>query len=224
MNLNGVNNYSQVNAYDAFKTNSAAKPEETKAAEVKEETGVVYEKSPEAEAVTDKKTLDRTALVEKLKAEVEDRKNQFLSYVQETIMGQGNAVASSDDVWKFLASGNFTVSEAAKKQAQEAISEDGYWGVEKTAGRILDFAKALAGDDESKIADLRKAFEKGFKEATKTWGKDLPDISNKTYEKVQSLFDEWENTYKKAPETAVTDEAAKDAVEKTAAETVAATV
>lgn len=224
MNLNGVNNYSQVNAYDAFKTNSAAKSEETKAAEVKEETGVVYEKSPEAEAVTDKKTLDRTALVEKLKAEVEDRKNQFLSYVQETIMGQGNAVASSDDVWKFLASGNFTVSEAAKKQAQEAISEDGYWGVEKTAGRILDFAKALAGDDESKIAGLRKAFEKGFKEATKTWGKDLPDISNKTYEKVQSLFDEWENSYKKTPETEVTDDAAKKAAEVTAAETVAATV
>ena len=52
----------------------------------------------------------------------------------------------------FLAS-NLTIDEAAKKKAQEEISEDGYWGVKQTSDRILDFAKALSGNDSSK-ADL----------------------------------------------------------------------
>ena len=40
---------------------------------------------------------------------------------------------------------------------------------------------------------MRKAFEKGFKQATDAWGDELPDISQKTYERVQSLFDQYAN-------------------------------
>ena len=36
-----------------------------------------------------------------------------------------------------------------------------------------------------------KAVEKGFKEATKSWGRDLPDISNQTYKAVMDKFDKW---------------------------------
>ena len=35
---------------------------------------------------------------------------------------------------------------------------------------FFSFAQALAGDDEEKMAKNEDAFEKGFKEATKTWG------------------------------------------------------
>ena len=38
---------------------------------------------------------------------------------------------------------------------------------------------------------MRAAFEKGFKAATKAWGKDLPDISQKTYDAVMKKFDDW---------------------------------
>ena len=38
---------------------------------------------------------------------------------------------------------------------------------------------------------MSDAFEKGFKEATKAWGKDLPDISQQTYDKVMSGFNDW---------------------------------
>ncbi len=35
---------------------------------------------------------------------------------------------------------------------------------------------------------MEAAFEKGFKQATKAWGRDLPDISNKTYDAVKDMF------------------------------------
>lgn len=196
MDLNGVSSYSQIDAYSAYQKDAA---NTAPAAAKSDDTAVVYEKS---EAAT--KYKPNAELVQMLKDDAEAQKNQFLSYVQETIMGQGNAVASSDDVWKFLASGNFTVTEAAKKQAQEAIAEGGYWSVDKTAERILDMAKALTGGDPDKIDKMREAFEKGFGEATKTWGKELPSISSDTYDKVQELFDKWkEEANKPATETTV---------------------
>ena len=80
---------------------------------------------------------------------------------------------------------------ATKAQAQEDISDDGYWGVKQTSQRLFDFASALAGDDEDKMREMQKAMEKGFKQATAAWGKDLPDISNKTLDAANKLFDEY---------------------------------
>ena len=60
-----------------------------------------------------------------------------------------------------------------------------------TAQRILDFAKALTGGDPSKIEEMREAFEKGFKQATETWGDELPEISQKTYAATMQKFDQW---------------------------------
>ena len=50
---------------------------------------------------------------------------------------------------------------------------------------------ALAGDDEEAMHKMQKAFEKGFKEATGAWGKELPEISQKTYDAVQKKFEEY---------------------------------
>lgn len=73
----------------------------------------------------------------------------------------------------------------------EADSED-FWGAEKTAQRILDFAKSLAGDDEEALATLRDAFEKGFGDSEGIWGGKLPGVCYDTYDLVQKGFDEWE--------------------------------
>ena len=138
---------------------------------------------------------DRAALVKALKEEVEARQKQFLDLVTKTISGQGEKAAiangNMDDIWKKLAKGDFTVSEAAKKQAQEEISEKGYWGVEQTSKRMFDYASALAGDDVDKMKAMQAAMEKGFKEATKAWGKDLPEISKKTLEAANKLFEDY---------------------------------
>lgn len=174
------------------------KKEETKpttsASKGFDETAVVYEKSPKPDAnitKTQNNKVDREAIIAQMKADTEARMNQMQSYVQQMMNQQGIAIGTADDIWSFLASGDFTVTEAAKVQAQEAISEDGYWGVEQTSQRIIDFAKALSGGDVSKADLLLDAFKKGFEEATGTWGKELPKISQDTYKAVEEKFAAW---------------------------------
>lgn len=158
-----------------------------------DETAVVYEKSKEKDTVKPNKNngVDREAIIAQMKADTEARMAQMQDLVRKMMQGQGNALAQSDDIWKFLASGDYTVSEAAKLQAQEDISENGYWGVEQTSQRILDFAKALSGGDVSKADMLLDAFKKGYKEATGAWGKELPSISKDTYKAVEEKFAAW---------------------------------
>ena len=167
----------------------------TESAKGFEDTAVVYEKSPVPEnSVTNKNNgIDREAIIAQMKADTEARMNQLTDIVKKMMAGQGNAfaTASGDDIWSFLASGDYTVTEAAKLQAQEDISEDGYWGVEQTSQRIIDFAKALSGGDVSKADLLLDAFKKGFQEATGTWGKELPEISQNTYKAVEEKFAAW---------------------------------
>lgn len=176
-----------------------------------DETAVVYEKTPAADAsVTVKNnTVDREALIAQMKADTEARMNQLTSLVQKMMTQQGQAIGLADDVWSFLASGDYTVTEAAKAQAQADISEDGYWGVKQTSDRILDFAKALAGNDAGKADELLEAFKKGYEQATGAWGKDLPDISKETYKAVEEKFAAWKA---EAESTTTTDPATRETV------------
>lgn len=156
------------------------------------DTGVIYEKSTDTKTSGVTKKTD-TALVAKLKADAEERTSQLRSLVEKMMTKQGIAIGTADDMWKFLAKGDFTVDAETKAQAEADIAEDGYWGVEQTSERILDFAKALSGNDPDKADLLLDAFKKGFKEATKTWGDELPDISKRTYDAVLEKFDKWKN-------------------------------
>jgi hypothetical protein len=83
------------------------------------------------------------------------------------------------------------VDDATRLNAQQEISEEGFWGVKQTAARTIEFAKALAGGDPSKIALLRNAIEEGYKAAEKSWGGELPDISQKTQAAVLKGLDDW---------------------------------
>lgn len=155
----------------------------------KKEEGVVYEKG--SSTVNTSYVKKNSALIEKLKADSEARVSQMRSLVEKMMSQQGVAIGKADDMWKFLAGGNFTVSADVKAQAQKDIADDGYWGVEQTSDRIVDFAKALSGGDVSKADKMIEAFKKGFEQATGAWGKKLPDISQKTYDAVMKKFDEW---------------------------------
>jgi hypothetical protein len=161
------------------------------------ETGVVYEKSSESSSKQTKTYKPNPELVEKLKKDQETRKQQLLDLVRKMFNQQATTVAtanvdikipSEDELWKTLASGKFEVDEETKKQATEDISEDGYWGVNKTSERILDFANALTGGDPSKLQTMVDAFKKGYEQAEKTWGGKLPEISQKTYNAVMNGF------------------------------------
>ena len=171
----------------AAKTAAAAQKTDTA------DTGVIYEKSSDTASETVTKKTDY-ALVAKLKADAEQRTAQLRSLVEKMMTQQGNAIGTADSIWSFLASGNYTVDEAARAQAQADIAEDGYWGVEQTSDRILDFAKALSGNDPEKADLLLDAFKQGFEEATKSRGQELPDISQRTYDAVVEKFEQWKNS------------------------------
>lgn len=138
-----------------------------------------------------------------MKADADARTAQLRSLVEKMMTGQATAYGKANDIWSFLRSGNYTVDPATKAQAQADIAEDGYWGVNQTSDRIIDFAKALTGGDPDKIEDMRAAFEKGFKKAGKTWGGDLPDISQRTYDAVMEKFDQMAEEAKKTSSTPV---------------------
>lgn len=174
------------------KETSAAASGTTSRDTAAKDTGVIYEKSTDTKTSIVTKKTD-TALVAKLKADAEERTSQLRSLVEKMMTKQGIAIGTADDMWKFLAKGDFTVDAETKAQAEADIAEDGYWGVEQTSERILDFAKALSGNDPDKADLLLDAFKKGFKEATKTWGDELPDISKRTYDAVLEKFDKWKN-------------------------------
>ena len=191
----GINtNYSNYQTAAPSKTDTKGKTE--KMEEKKAEVGATYEKSENrgkaSYSINKMSEEDRAKLVSQLKADQESREASFLNIIKQTLGGQVKTVSmTSEDMWKKLASGDFTVDEATKKQAQEDISEDGYWGVKQTSQRLFDFASALAGDDPEKMKKMQAAMEKGFKEATKTWGRDLPEISNKTLEAANKLFEDY---------------------------------
>lgn len=155
-----------------------------------DDKGVVYEKNTDSKSDVVTKKTDY-ALVEKLKADAEQRTAQLRSLVEKMMSKQGTAIGKADSMWSFLAKGDFTVDAATKAQAQADIAEDGYWGVSQTSDRILDFAKALSGNDPEKADLLLDTFKKGFKEATKSWGDKLPDISQRTYDAVVEKFETW---------------------------------
>ena len=212
MGVNGITGVDQTTYYEPTTTAKVAEATEDKTAKNAEakdtEKAAVYEKSDIVAASTTNKTYKKNeAVVNMLKNDLESRTNQLKDIVSQMISKQGNAIGQADDIWSFLASGNYTVDEAAKVKAQEEISEDGYWGVKQTSQRILDFANALTGGDPSQIEKMRDAFKKGFDEATKAWGKELPDISKQTYDAVMKGFDEMaEKNKTETAETAETGE------------------
>ena len=173
-------------------TGTDAKTNETKT----DDTGVVYEPTKNTDQSTSakKNTKVDSETIAKLKADADARLSQLQGIVEQLITKQGKA-SDQVSIWsqfrQGVLDGSITVDEATAKQAQEDISEDGYWGVKQTSERILDFAKALTGGDASKVEEMRKAIEKGFSQAAKLWGDELPEISQKTHEAVMKGLDEW---------------------------------
>ena len=201
MAVNGISTpYSPVTAYSSSAAAAKETTEEQTAKEV--ESGVVYEgsKGNREKAATysvNTKSTDQASIIDKLKADAEARTQQLADLVEKLISKQADADKTASlplgDLMKAVAEGKIEVDPEDVKQAQEDVAEGGYYSVEETAKRLIDFAKAISGDDSSKGEQMRAAIDKGFKEATKTWGSELPEISQKTHDRVNELMDEWIN-------------------------------
>ena len=191
MSVNGVTSNQVAAAYSYTAPVKESKAAKTKEKEVEQNEGAVYEPSEAKPEDSSKKIYKPdTNLINKLKADAEARTAQLRSLVEQMMTKQSTAYNNANDIWSFLREGNYTVDPATKAQAQADIAEDGYWGVNQTSDRIIQFATALTGGDPDKIEEMREAFKKGYKQAEKTWGGELPEISKQTYEAVMKKFDD----------------------------------
>ena len=132
------------------------------------------------------------ATIERLWKETNHAADAIRKLVQ-SMLGKGDA--SGQGFWAVRAKGGFKLSEADRAQAQEMIDEDGFFGVKQTTARIMDFAKALVGENASdeQIENMRSAVQKGFDEVARMFGgfDKLPDVTKQTYDAIMSAFDEW---------------------------------
>lgn len=137
------------------------------------------------------KKVNGNTNVPQFKSEIQMKNELMKNMVRDTFRKQYDK-SSNDNIPKT----------DAMKELEEILNsfddeehEEDYWGAEKTANRILDFAKQLADGDADKFDTLKNAFEKGFSEVESYFGGKgkLADVSYETYDKVQKGFDDWAN-------------------------------
>lgn len=191
MNLNGINNSVSSYQENTYATNSTKK-EQADIKTTSNEVAAVYEPSVESSKDSAKKTYKPDkATISQLKADAERHTEQLRSLVEKLLVKQVQKITDATNIYSLLREGKVKVDPATAAQAQKDIAEDGYWGVKQTSERMFSFAKALTGGDPSKAEEMKKAFIKGYEDARKAWGGELPEISQKTYEATIALFDEW---------------------------------
>ena len=164
-------------------------------------TSTSKQKSNSKANSTSKQNTVDVESIQKAIRESEEKMSQFRTLIEKLFKQQGKTSVEAD--WDILAESGklgealskIEVDAETKAQAQADIAEDGYWGVKQTSERILDFAKALAGNDSSKADALLEAYKKGFEAAEEAFGgKDkLPEICYKTHEAVLKGFEDWKN-------------------------------
>ncbi len=192
INIPGISNNIPANSKvssSSPKTSEKSKEKEATGSSFSD-TAAVYEKSDNDKKTENTNGKSNSAIVAQLKADAEARRNQLMDIVRQSLNGQANKAFTAETGLKSIFE-NLQVDADTIAQAKADIAEDGYWGVEQTSDRILEFAKALSGNDSSKANDMLEAFKKGYEKATKAWGDTLPDISQKTYDAVVEKFNKW---------------------------------
>ena len=188
MNLNGIT-YA-VHSNDNHIIEKLVKNTVDKSKSSDADSAVVYEKSSAAVQTGKTYTRDEKTITA-LKAETERRAAELRDLVEQVILKQGQKFSDAADIYQLLREGKLEVDPQTAAKAQEEISENGYWGVEQTSERLFLFASSLTGGDPAKAQEMKDAFIKGYEEAEKAWGGELPEISRKTYEATIKKFDEW---------------------------------
>lgn len=191
--------------YDSYTNAPVNSKSAGKVREAKTENADKKTDAPAAEKATEKRadTFERTekapanTYTRGIKTEYTGKtalgiKNEAMKdMVAKLIGGQANAAAGKGDK-------GLTLESIMKSYDLDYIESDGsedFWGAEKTANRLLDFAKNLAGDDKEAFEKVKNAFEQGFGDCEKIWGGKLPGVCYDTLDKVRKGFDEWEKEF-----------------------------
>lgn len=196
MSVNGVSN-STTPSYQTAKTDtkaaSSSKTDTKVSSEAKNDSAAVYEPGKGASS-GNKIYKQNSALVSQLKADSERRGQQLQDLVTKLLTKQGQKVDAATNIYQLLREGKVKVDPQTAAQAKADIADDGYWGVNQTSDRMVSFAKALTGGDPSKADKMLEAFKKGFEQAKKAWGGELPDLCQRTYDATIQKFEDWKNS------------------------------
>ena len=189
MNVNSVYRSTTVE-----KKSSAPKSKELPTAKEEDQSSAaVYEKGDNN---TQKASYTQdTATIDRLKADLEKREKQLTDLVRKMLLKQGQTFEGAD-MYQLLREGKVNIDPETAKQAQIDISENGYWGVEQTSDRLVSFAKALTGGDPEKADEMIAAIQKGFEDAKKAWGGELPEICKKTIDSAIEKLNAWKSPSK----------------------------
>lgn len=193
MSIHQITNYNDTNT--KYTSNNSKKVKE-EPAPVKADEAAVYEKTSDTKKVhkRDQATIDR------LLSEAEANANKLKELVERMLLRQGETFDNATDIYGLLREGKLQVDEETRLQAQKDIAEDGYWGIEQTSERLFSFAKALTGGDPAQADAMINAVRKGFKEAEKAWGGNLPQISRDTLDRTISKMESWRDSLKQEQE------------------------
>ena len=196
---NATDTYTTKNTYQTT-TAKQVEANNTQKTNTKETPAASYKKAERTYAsnanyVTLSKKNQET--IARLKADMEQRDAQFRSLVEDMLLKQGKTLSLTDNIYSMLRKGELEVTPEIQAQAKRDIAEDGYWGVEQTSERLVSFAKAISGDNAEMADKLIAAVEKGFKQATKTWGDELPDLCKKTLDATVEKLNAWKDSMNK---------------------------
>ena len=145
--------------------------------------------------------------VDKLIAESNSKISAFKEMLQTLLAKQADrngGVISSEKTGMEALLENATVGEDGmvhfnREEVEAAglgeFDENGYWGVEQTAQRIFDMAIAFAGNDENLLAKMKDSISQAFGEVEDLFGGEgkLPDVSYRTRDRINEMFEEYEN-------------------------------
>lgn len=82
------------------------------------------------------------------------------------------------------------ITKLSQDEASELVGENGFFGITQTSNRVADFVLSFSQDDVDILKQGREGIVKGFEEAEKLFGGELPEISYKTQERTLKLIDE----------------------------------
>lgn len=193
--INGVGAYSAVTAAETeSKAAKAAKAAETTDKQVKEDAAV-FEKSQDTKKDSANQIYNRDNVIAKLKADQQTRLDSMNSLVQKLLGKQAEKfnLATGTNLAATFREIAGKVDQQTIDDAKASIAEDGYWGVEQTSDRLVSMAIALSGGDTSKADLMMESLEKGYKQATKAWGEDLPKICQDTVDAAKKKMEDWKN-------------------------------
>lgn len=171
----------------AQKTAAANLDPKTNKKDSQPQESVKYTPSNEKGSATYKKpnTVDH-ATIERLKKQSQDAYANLRNLVEKLLLKQGYTFKDiTFDQWQ-----DIEVDEVTRVEAQKMIEPGGIFSAEAVSDRIVEFAKAISGGDVSKLDTLRKAIDKGFKEAEKIL-RELPEVSKETYKLINEKLDAW---------------------------------